>query len=102
VLVIDDLRWTDSATVTLWGRLARLAPQNALLLIGISRPMPQRDDLAKLRRAQNDAIRRAVGAYRSLGAAADVNRVQAAFREQGMRLGSHARQPQGPVRLGTP
>jgi DNA-binding CsgD family transcriptional regulator len=57
ILVIDDLQWTDPATVTLWGRLARLAPQIALLLVGITRPVPQREDLVKLRRAQNDAIR---------------------------------------------
>jgi DNA-binding CsgD family transcriptional regulator/tetratricopeptide (TPR) repeat protein len=55
ILVIDDLQWADQASVTLWGRLARLAPQVALLLFGILRPAPQRDDLLKLRRAQNDA-----------------------------------------------
>jgi AAA ATPase domain len=27
ILVIDDLQWADPATVTLWGRLARSAPQ---------------------------------------------------------------------------
>jgi DNA-binding NarL/FixJ family response regulator len=57
ILVIDDLQWADPASVTLWGRLARLAPQVALLLVGITRPVPQRDDLLKLRRAQNDATR---------------------------------------------
>jgi len=55
ILVIDDLQWADPASVTLWGRLARLAPQVALLLIGVMRPVTQRDDLDKLRRAQNDA-----------------------------------------------
>jgi DNA-binding CsgD family transcriptional regulator/tetratricopeptide (TPR) repeat protein len=57
ILVVDDLQWSDSASVTLWGRLARVAPQVALLLIGIMRPVSQRDDLLKLRRAQNDATR---------------------------------------------
>ncbi len=57
ILVIDDLQWADPASVALWGRLARLAPQIALLLIGIMRPVLQRDDLQKLRRAQNDATR---------------------------------------------
>jgi DNA-binding CsgD family transcriptional regulator len=57
ILVIDDLQWSDPASVTLWGRLARLAPQVALLLVGIVRPVPQRDDLLKLQRAQNDAAR---------------------------------------------
>jgi DNA-binding CsgD family transcriptional regulator len=55
ILVIDDLQWADPASVMLWGRLARLAPQAALLLVGIMRPVPQRDDLQMLRRAQNDA-----------------------------------------------
>jgi DNA-binding CsgD family transcriptional regulator/tetratricopeptide (TPR) repeat protein len=57
ILVIDDLQWADPASVTLWGRLARLTPQVALLLVGVMRPVPQRDDLLKLRRAQNDATR---------------------------------------------
>jgi DNA-binding CsgD family transcriptional regulator len=57
ILVIDDLQWADPASITLWGRLARLAPQIPLLLIGVMRPVPQRDDLFKLRRAQNDATR---------------------------------------------
>src|SRR5215469_14198744 len=57
ILVVDDLQWADPASVTLWGRLARLAPEAPLLLTGISRPVPQREDLLKLRRAQNDAIR---------------------------------------------
>jgi DNA-binding CsgD family transcriptional regulator len=57
ILSIDDLQWADPASVTLWGRLARLAPQIPLLLIGVTRPVAQRDDLLKLRRAQNDATR---------------------------------------------
>jgi tetratricopeptide (TPR) repeat protein len=56
-LVIDDLQWADPATVRLLGRLARLSHQVPLLLIAIMRPVPQRDDLFMLRRAQNDAIR---------------------------------------------
>ena len=51
VLVIDDLQWADPATVKLWGRLARTAGQVPLLLIGASRPVPQREDLLALRRA---------------------------------------------------
>ena len=57
ILVIDDLQWADPASVTLWGRLARLAPQIPLLLVGVMRPVAQREDLLKLRRAQNDATR---------------------------------------------
>ena len=45
VLVIDDLQWADHATITLWGQLARAAGQIPLLLIGMMRPVPQREDL---------------------------------------------------------
>jgi DNA-binding CsgD family transcriptional regulator len=51
ILVIDDLQWADQASVTLWGRLARSARQMPLLLVGMMRPVPQRDDLLALRRA---------------------------------------------------
>ena len=57
VLVIDDLQWADQATVTLWGRLARLAPQLPLLLVGMMRPVPRRDDVLALRRVVGDAAR---------------------------------------------
>jgi tetratricopeptide (TPR) repeat protein len=56
VLVIDDVQWADPPSVQLLGRLARLAGQAPLLLIAIMRPVPQRDDLFKLRRAQNGAL----------------------------------------------
>ena len=57
ILVVDDVQWADSPTVRLLGRLARLSHQVPLLLIAIMRPVPQRDDLFMLRRAQNDAMR---------------------------------------------
>ena len=57
ILVLDDLQWADQASVTLWGRLARSVRQLPLLLIGIMRPVPQRDDLLALRRAVDDAAR---------------------------------------------
>jgi DNA-binding CsgD family transcriptional regulator len=57
ILVIDDLQWADQASVTLWGRLARSARQVPLLLVGMMRPVPQRDDLLALRRASDDAAR---------------------------------------------
>jgi DNA-binding CsgD family transcriptional regulator len=57
VLVIDDLQWADQASVTLWGRLARSVRQVPLLLVGMMRPVPQRDDLLALRRAVDDAAR---------------------------------------------
>ncbi len=57
ILVVDDLQWADQASITLWGRLARSAPQMPLLLVGIMRPVPQRDELLALRRVTGDAAR---------------------------------------------
>jgi len=57
ILVIDDLQWADQASITLWGRLARPVRQLPLLLVGMMRPVPQRDDLLALRRAADDAAR---------------------------------------------
>jgi DNA-binding CsgD family transcriptional regulator len=57
ILVIDDLQWADQASITLWGRLARTARQVPLLLVGMMRPVPQRDDLLALRRVAGDAVR---------------------------------------------
>jgi DNA-binding CsgD family transcriptional regulator len=57
ILVIDDLQWADQASVILWGRLARSARQIPLLLIGMMRPAPQREDLLALRRVVDDAAR---------------------------------------------
>jgi DNA-binding CsgD family transcriptional regulator len=57
VLVVDDLQWADQASITLWGRLARLAQRMPLLLVGMMRPVPQRDDLLALRRVAGDATR---------------------------------------------
>src|SRR5215471_18852180 len=50
VLVVDDLQWADRASVTLWGRLARTARQSPLLLVGVARSVPYRNDVAALRR----------------------------------------------------
>ncbi len=57
ILVVDDLQWADPASVTLWGRLARSARHLPLLLVGMMRPVPQRDDLLALRRVVGDATR---------------------------------------------
>jgi tetratricopeptide (TPR) repeat protein len=57
ILVIDDLQWADQASITLWGRLARSARQVPLLLIGMMRPVPQRDDVLALRRVAGDPAR---------------------------------------------
>jgi DNA-binding CsgD family transcriptional regulator len=57
VLVIDDLQWSDSNSVALWGRLARSAEQMSLLLLGTMRPIPHREDLQALRRLVNGPAR---------------------------------------------
>ena len=68
ILVIDDLQWADQASVTLWGRLARSARQMPLLLVGMMRPVPQRDDLLALRRAVGDARLQLAGLTRAAAA----------------------------------
>jgi tetratricopeptide (TPR) repeat protein len=57
VLVVDDLQWADQASVTLWARLAKTAQRVPLLLVGMMRPVPQRDDLLALRRVAGEAAR---------------------------------------------
>jgi DNA-binding CsgD family transcriptional regulator len=57
ILVVDDLQWADEASVTLWGRLARSVRQSPLLLVGMMRPVPQREDLLALRRLVGDDVR---------------------------------------------
>jgi DNA-binding CsgD family transcriptional regulator len=57
ILVVDDLQWADQASITLWRRLAKLAQQVPLLLIGTMRPVPQREDLLALRRAVGEDAR---------------------------------------------
>jgi len=54
VLVIDDLQWADRASIALWARLARSVHQMPLLLAGMMRPVPQRQDLLALRRAAGE------------------------------------------------
>jgi DNA-binding CsgD family transcriptional regulator/tetratricopeptide (TPR) repeat protein len=57
VLVVDDMQWADQASVALWGRLARLARQVPLFLVGTMRPAPLRDDLLALRRVVGEEAR---------------------------------------------
>jgi len=57
VLVIDDLQWADQASVALWERLTRSAGHRPLLLIGVMRPVPQREDLLALRHSGDLAVR---------------------------------------------
>ena len=57
VLVVDDLQWADHASVTLWERLSRSARHLPLLLVGMMRPVPQREDLLALRHSADLAAR---------------------------------------------
>ena len=57
ILVLDDLQWADQASIALCSRLARLARHLPLLLVGMMRPVPLRDDLLALRRALGDSAR---------------------------------------------
>jgi DNA-binding CsgD family transcriptional regulator len=57
VLVVDDLQWADQASVALWERLARSAGHRPLLLVGMMRPVPQREDLQALRHRADLALR---------------------------------------------
>jgi DNA-binding CsgD family transcriptional regulator/tetratricopeptide (TPR) repeat protein len=61
VLVVDDLQWADEATVALWRRLAGSVRQLPLLLIGVMRPVPQRDCLLALRAVVDPAERIRLG-----------------------------------------
>jgi tetratricopeptide (TPR) repeat protein len=57
ILIVDDLQWADQASIRLWGQLARSVRQVPLLLVGMMRPVPVRDDLLALRRMVGDAAR---------------------------------------------
>jgi len=55
VLVVDDLQWADRATIGVWEWLARSVERTPLMLIGIVRPVPQRDELLAVRRVVGPA-----------------------------------------------
>lgn len=55
VLALDDLQWADEASVLLWHRLSRLSRRLSLLLIAVTRPVPHREDMARVRRAVVEA-----------------------------------------------
>ncbi|MEV6638677.1 AAA family ATPase [Amycolatopsis sp. NPDC051371] len=61
VLVLDELQWADRTTVAVWSRLARSVRQLPLLLIGVLRPVPRRDDLRSLYRIVGPAERLRLG-----------------------------------------
>lgn len=44
-LVVDDLQWADDASLAVWRRLAGLADQLPLLLVGLTRPVPRRPEV---------------------------------------------------------
>jgi DNA-binding CsgD family transcriptional regulator len=51
VLVGDDLQWADEASLDVWHRLAEVAGQAPLLLVGACRPVPQRVVVDRVRQA---------------------------------------------------
>jgi DNA-binding SARP family transcriptional activator len=55
VLALDDFQWADEASVLLWRRLSRLSHRLSLLLIAVTRPVPHREDVARVRRAAVEA-----------------------------------------------
>ena len=61
VLVVDDLQWADHSSVTFWERLSRSARHLPLLLVGMMRPVPQREDLLALRHTADLAERFQLG-----------------------------------------
>ncbi|MFI6095767.1 AAA family ATPase [Lentzea sp. NPDC051213] len=67
VIVLDDLHWTDEASLMVWHRLTLAAEQLPLLLIGASRPGPRQQELQKIRAS----VRRRGGTVLTLGALDD-------------------------------
>ncbi len=49
VLVAEDLQWADEASLLVWQRLARAVGQLPLLLAGTYRPVPEREQVGRLR-----------------------------------------------------
>jgi DNA-binding CsgD family transcriptional regulator/tetratricopeptide (TPR) repeat protein len=98
VLVIDDLQWADAATVKLWGRLARTARQVPLLLIGLTRPVAQREDLLALRRGVDEDARLQLAAL-SPAAVAELVCTLAGGRPDGGLLGLAAGAAGNPLYL---
>lgn len=55
VLALDDFQWADEATVLLWHRLVRLSHRLSLFLVAVARPVPHREDVARVRRVVAEA-----------------------------------------------
>ncbi|HST63961.1 MAG TPA: AAA family ATPase, partial [Mycobacteriales bacterium] len=51
VMVVDDLQWADEASLMVWHQLAASIGQLRLLLIGMSRPTPRRQEMQQVRAA---------------------------------------------------
>lgn len=49
VLALDDLHWSDEASLMVWHRLAGETARRPLMLVGATRPAPHRTDLRLLR-----------------------------------------------------
>jgi AAA ATPase domain len=68
VLVVgDDLQWADEASLVVWRRLVELIDQMPLLLVGVSRPVPQRAAVDRVRQAAAKARDAVVVDLRPLG-----------------------------------
>jgi tetratricopeptide (TPR) repeat protein/transcriptional regulator with XRE-family HTH domain len=83
-LVIDDLQWADGASLALWGRLARTARNLPLLLIGMTRPVPEREALPALRRVVGDTGRLRLDGLSRAGTASLVTALAGGQPDQGL------------------
>ena len=57
ILVVDDLQWAEPGQHHLVGTAGEVGAADAELLVGMMRPVPQRDDLLALRRVVDDGAR---------------------------------------------
>src|SRR5437763_5930471 len=51
VLVLEDLQWADEASLLVWRNLVKLTRKVPLMLVGVCRPVPKREELDYLREA---------------------------------------------------
>ncbi|MEV8096739.1 AAA family ATPase [Kitasatospora sp. NPDC085879] len=51
VMVMDNVQWADEPSLVVWHRLSQSVEQLPLLLIAVSRRLPQRDAVAQLRQS---------------------------------------------------
>ncbi len=63
IMVMDDIQWADEASLLAWHRLAQVVEQQSLLLVAVSRPVPQREPVDRLRRSvlARDAVLLSLG-----------------------------------------